>query len=396
MDEALLVVADWLKNGFPTGTPRKTRPVAEIFTVEAVLSAVRTESFGREDAGRVLDALAKRGFIEEATLKGSPSSELALDFLRKAWTEDGPYVLERRAYGHSLTKRHIKESGKRIDRYFAAAFAGIRLCDLRRADIKASLVRLSEEGYSAATVNKAYATLSAPLGWAARNDIIAEDPSKGIPRFAAPSKKKGILDDEELSALFRHAWSHERARVAFMVAATTGARLGEVVALQARDIGEDRLYVRHSWNDVDRLKVPKNGEEREAALLPQVRRDILALLSENPHASGAETFVFYGAKPDRPIDFVAISKAFNGALASIGIDEKTRRERGISFHSLRHGYAKKMSDRLTTERAMKATGHLSKAMLDHYADHHNEEDLAAVGKAAEEAFGKVLEFSRAG
>ena len=90
-----------------------------------------------------------------------------------------------------------------------------------------------------------------------------------------------------------------------------------------------------------------------------------------------------------------MSRAFNEALAAIGIDEEARRARGLSFHSLRHGYAKKMSDRLSTERAMKATGHLSKAMLEHYADHRNEADMDAVAAASADAFGTVLAFKRA-
>jgi len=337
---------------------------------------------------------AQRGFIDRATLKGGPSSELVVDFLRRSWAEDGPYVLERKAYGHDLGKRHIRESLAIIDRYFVSAFPGIRLGDLKRADIKAALVHLSESDLSAGTVNKAFAALSAPLGWAFRNDIIAEDPSEGVPRFAAPSAKKGILDDEELAALFGLAWPDTRARVAFMVAATTGARLGEVMALQARDIGEDRLFIRHSWNDDDRLKSPKNGEEREAPLLAEVRAELLALLATNPHGASAETFPFYGAEAARPLDGQAVSRAFNEALASIGIDEKARRARGLSFHSLRHGYAKKMSDRLSTERAMKATGHLSREMLTRYADHRSEEDMKAVAAASADAFGTVLAFKK--
>jgi len=394
-DEALLIAAGWLQSGVPSGRGHKPRPVAQVFTLETMLSTIRAETFGSEDARRVLETLKERGFIDRATLKGGPSSELVVDFLRRSWAEDGPYVLERKAYGHDLGKRHIRESLAIIDRYFFSAFAGIRLGDLKRADIKAALVHLSKSGLSAGTVNKAFAALSAPLGWAFRNDIIAEDPSEGVPRFAAPSAKKGILDDEELAALFGLAWPDTRARVAFMVAATTGARLGEVMALQARDIGEDRLFIRHSWNDDDRLKSPKNGEEREAPLLGEVRAELLALLATNPHGASAETFPFYGAEAARPLDGQAVSRAFNEALASIGIDEKARRARSLSFHSLRHGYAKKMSDRLSTERAMKATGHLSKAMLEHYADHRSEEDMEAVAAASADAFGTVLAFKRA-
>jgi integrase len=409
-DEALLVVADWLREGLPNPKDRKPRPVAEVFEIEHVLAAVRSSSFGAPDATRVLEALKERGFIDRATVKGTPAAEFVPDFLRRIWAEDGPYVVERRAYGHELTKRHIRESLGIVERYWAPAFKGIRLGDLTRAEVKSAIVHLSETGLAPGTVNKAFATLSAAFGWAARNAIIEEDPTDGIPRFASKAAKKGILEDAELSDLFALDWEDERGKVAFMVAATTGMRLGEVAALQGRDIGEDRLYVRHSWNDDDKLKSPKNGEEREAALLPEVRRALLDLLAKNPHGTGAESFIFYGAYPDRPIDPIAISRAFDKALTHLSLgddfeaatDERkkevlaTWKARKVTFHSLRHGFAKLMADRLETEQAMKATGHLSKAMLEHYADHKTREDFAAVATAAGNAFGTVLSFSRAG
>ncbi|HUX37413.1 MAG TPA: tyrosine-type recombinase/integrase [Rectinemataceae bacterium] len=378
----------------PTGRHRAARPVVETFTVDAVIHAAKAESFTREDAARVLAVFKDRGFVTKVTMKDEPAAELALAFLRRAWTEDGPYVAERRAYGHVLTRRHIREMAAIVERYWAAPLAGLTLADLTRARIKVILVGLSESGLAAATVNKAFACLATPLGWAARNDLIPEDPSEGIPTFTAPARKKGILTGEELSSLVGLAWPDSRARAAFLVAATTGMRLGEIMALQGRDIGEDRLFIRHSWNDDDRLKCPKNGEEREAPLLPEVRAALLALLAENPHGTGADTFVIFGAQADRPLDGQAVSRYFNLALEAIGISDKARQGRGLSFHSLRHGYAKAMADRLDTARAMKATGHLSAAMLAHYADHRSAEDLAAVAGAQADAFGKVLSFRK--
>jgi hypothetical protein len=43
---------------------------------------------------------------------------------------------------------------------------------------------------------------------------------------------------------------------------------------------------------------------------------------------------------------------------------------------------------------MKATGHLTGAMLEHYADHRQEQDFQAIKDAASEAFGKVLNFRK--
>jgi integrase len=64
--------------------------------------------------------------------------------------------------------------------------------------------------------------------------------------------------------------------------------------------------------------------------------------------------------------------------------------RGIDFHSWRHWYAKNMADRLDARTVQKATGHKTEAMLEHYADHELEGDLARLGVAAREAFGGLI------
>ena len=63
---------------------------------------------------------------------------------------------------------------------------------------------------------------------------------------------------------------------------STGLRAGEVLAVQVRDIEEDRVRVRHSWSDHDKLKGTKTGEERAVPLLPEVRTAMLDLARKKP------------------------------------------------------------------------------------------------------------------
>ena len=61
----------------------------------------------------------------------------------------------------------------------------------------------------------------------------------------------------------------------------------------------------------------------------------------------------------------------------------------VIFHSWRHRYATKMAD-LVDERSLGlATGHKTQAMLEHYANHANENHFKAVSAATEKAFGQV-------
>ncbi len=85
--------------------------------------------------------------------------------------------------------------------------------------------------------------MGAPFAWAARNELIPANPAEGIPRFSGQSKKRDILTEDERRSLVALDWPDKRAGVAFLVALTTEARLGEINALQLRDVGEDRLYI---------------------------------------------------------------------------------------------------------------------------------------------------------
>jgi integrase len=397
------VVAGWLLNGIPTGTARKRIP--DVLSLDTIQSAIRSKSFNDADAQAVLLALKERGFIESAFTKASPSAELLPVFLRRVWKADGPYVSERRAYRHTISQRHIQTAESAIRVHWEPAFRAMRLGDVRRNDLKAFAVSLSMKGLAPKTVNKILSFGTTVLRWASQNDLIPDDPTRGVYRFAdIQVKKRGILSSGEVEALCmlpasewcvkaqqgRYSPPVEREKAAFIIALTAGLRLGEVAALRACDIGVDRLYVRHSWSDVDRLKTPKNGDERLGILIPIVRRIILSLLENNPFPANGEQFVFWGRYADRPVDPMRLSRGFNKALAAIGICDSERRKRGLSFQSLRHGFAKEMADRVAIEQAMQATGHKSRAMLEHYADHHTQENYVAVMNASTDAFNKVL------
>lgn len=61
------------------------------------------------------------------------------------------------------------------------------------------------------------------------------------------------------------------ARVAILLAAEAGLRIGEIRAVQWTDIGKDDvLTVRRSLSDLDTLGPPKNGKKREVPLSPRL------------------------------------------------------------------------------------------------------------------------------
>ena len=138
--------------------------------------------------------------------------------------------------------------------------------------------------------------------------------------------------------------------------------------------------------------------------MPQVRDALRSLVKENPHSP--DGFVFWCSKEDEPWDQQMSLYALQDMLVvlSVGIgatDEEKRearsywKERNIVFHSWRHFYAARMSDRLEARKVMLVTGHKTRAVFDGYADHALDSDLSEVAQASAETFKGIIPVSLA-
>lgn len=391
-DAALLKVAEWLEKGVPSGPQRKPRPVENLFTLHSLIDAMRKLDIDPEGAEEIVKILQRRGLIVGSFARPGPGTVPFLDFLTETWDPArSPRLKEKNAYGQAITMRHINESARIISYYWnVPELQGLSLVDVTRDHIKARLMELRESGLSAGTVNKILGAITGPLAWAAREGIIQTNPAEGIPRFSGAVEKRDVFTPEEAALVLSARWKENRARVGNLLAATTGMRAGEVLAVRRSDIGENILEVRHSWSDFDGLKCPKNGESRRVPLLPEVRDELLALIEENPHKC-VDPFAFYSVMPDRPMDQKFLGEGLKAAAEDANIKIG---KRNIVFHSWRHYYAARMADRMAADQIQRITGHKSRAVFDAYADHINQENLAAVGKVGAEVFGNILQFPR--
>ena len=294
----------------------------------------------------------------------------------------------------------------RVRKYWKPFFNDLPLENLTRQDLKEFSIHLSklkkvtntgeevDETLAPMTINHILKCGNVSLKWAAANGIITANPAEGLMKFSGASRRRGILNDDEVEKLFTIGqWIGNPAnRIANILAMQTGCRAGEIVALRMADIGTDRLFIRHSYNVLEGLKSPKTNESREVPLLPETREILIEHAKLNPHGVGPQSFVFWCIdSPCRPHSVRSISNALRKAINSIGIQEAEREARNLVFHSWRHYFARKMTDALD-ERTAKLTGHKTEAMLQHYADHRNEDDFKKALKATSEVFGRILDF----
>ncbi|MGA2613994.1 MAG: tyrosine-type recombinase/integrase [Spirochaetia bacterium] len=406
-DAALLQVARWERDGIPDSRGRP-RSLAAAYDVDTIVQLIRQVSLELKDTERIIAALKARELIEYAVLRDGPGAEGLIPFLLRFWNYDeSPYVREKLTHRQRIGRRHCYDMALWVRTHWKPYFEGRRLAEIRKIDLKDFSAWLDrEKGLQSKTINNVLAAGSVPLRWAFENEYIPTNPARGLVKFGGKSAKRGVPTEDEVRLLFSSPWSHERAYVGNMLSMSTGLRSGEVLAVQVRDIEEDRLRVRHSWSEQDRLKSTKTGEERTLPLLPEVRAAMLELARKNPNGIGPSAFVFWSTvRTDRPMKNDDLLSELKQALISMKLSEEEFRDpqrlrevaaywksRRVCFHSWRHYYAARMADRLEARKVMSATGHRSDAIFQEYADHAAAEVFEEVRTAATEAFGKLVPF----
>ena len=149
------------------------------------------------------------------------------------------------------------------------------LGEITRDDVKKIFMAESTQKLSPKTVKAVLQAVTIPLKWAHLNGMTENNCYSGIILPKSTPKKKVILSLEQTIKLFNAEWDNDRVKLACVIACFTGMRQGEILALQIRDIGEDRIFIRHSYSPYEGLKSPKNGDEREFRIPPELRDMIL-------------------------------------------------------------------------------------------------------------------------
>ena len=158
----------------------------------------------------------------------------------------------------------------------------------------------------------------------------------GLPTNPAASVEKycqrssgdiDVLTPEEVLALVRAAGSEQDAAI-YRLAAFTGLRRGELLALRWRDVdfAGSVVRVRASYA-AGQLTTPKSGKVRSVPMAPDVAA-ALTRLGQRTNWVGDDDLVFPGEAGDC-LDGSALRRRYTAALARAGL-------RPLRFHDLRH------------------------------------------------------------
>ncbi len=403
---ALLIIAEWMRDGVPVEKTDTRRNLADIFTSESAIEAARKAPLTPEEAARIVGILRDRGLVQVSAVQVGPGSIDFTSFLADFWDYDtSTYVKDRLSHGQSIGRRHCNDMASRVSVHWKPVFQGRSLASITKKDIRDFSVMIAGKGLATATVNKILITGTCALTWAKENDLILSDPGEGLRKFSGAGRPRGILEMDEVAELFkREYWTDDRTYTANIAAAFTGMRAGELLGLRVQDLKTDRIVVTNAWGGVDHLKDTKNHGIRQIPLPPALRRALLDLAATNPH--GPAGYIFYGALPDKPMDEKPFLDDFKAAFIAMRVKgnddpqacEKAEAElktRNLLFHSWRHFYSSRMADSIDLRKLSNATGHKTLETLAQYASHAKKDDFAEIGKAVAALFAPVVVSTQA-
>lgn len=205
----------------------------------------------------------------------------------------------------------------------------------------------------------------------------------GLPRNPAADVERPrfrVSDDidafspEEVHALVRAAGS-EQDSCLYLTAAFTGLRLGELLALQWRDVdfAGEAIRVRRSYNVHGGVGSPKSGKIRSVPMVPDVAA-ALARLGEREHFTDDDDLVFAGETGGFQ-DATALRDRYRAAL--------TRAElRQLRFHDLRHTFGTLAVRRAEVPAVQAWMGHADIQTTMRYVHHRDRGDEARLLAAA--------------
>lgn len=296
----------------------------------------------------------------------------------------------------SKPRRGVQERSARLMR----AFGGRRLAEITTAEVARFLAALDREDVSARTVNKHRQVLHAIFEYARRADAfgLRDNAVSGTEKRPEGGPKPiETFDPEEVHAIARAARDgHHRPRpdhdfspatraewrrvndqdaALFVVAAFTGLRLGELLALRWSDVdfAGARVTVARAMSAGEEASTTKSRRFRVVPLADQAAAE-LERLSRRDHFTGRGDFVF--CRPDGgALDRTAVRRRFQRAQVAAGV--RVRR-----FRDLRHTFGTLAIRRLDSVTVQAMMGHSRLATTERYLHAKPRTDDAARLSAA--------------
>jgi integrase len=147
-------------------------------------------------------------------------------------------------------------------------------------------------------------------------------------------KEMGLLTIEEARKLFNcgNVWADKTVLLICKMAFCMGLRKNEVLAIRRENVFDDFISIEGTYNILSGYK-DYYFKRRNVPLLPEIKNELDGLIKVNLNG-----YLFSADGGSKPISSHKINKHFNMALNKIGISNAEKRNRNLSFHSLRWSF----------------------------------------------------------
>ena len=233
-----------------------------------------------------------------------------------------------------------------LDRYVNPNLGNIRLDEFKKSDAKTLLIRLYKGGQSKSSVSLVNHVLSSLFNYAIDEELVQTNPVSGLIRQLKLSRSKRIeiepLDFQEVSLFLRTCLDkYPVLYPLFLTAFRTGMRLGELLALEWKDVDWNShfIWVKRSYK-TGVTGETKSGKWRRVDVSDQLYEVLLELHTLSKAESvmdgnGEDAAGLIFNRNGKHLEQDNTRKTFKKILRAAGIRE-------MRFHDTRHTYASQL------------------------------------------------------
>lgn len=232
-------------------------------------------------------------------------------------------------------------------RHLKALLGHVKVRQLDATTIQAAVNTMREQGYAPNTINARLGTLRGAVRRAIELGWLHYDPFLGVRLPQAPRTKGRVLTDEQLEQVLREV-RKSRWGLAILLAARTGLRRGEILALRWSDLdwetGELRVE-RTIIESQDGVKIQPYPKTRSSVRTVVLDEYMLGLLRRHRHQQAVERLKMGPAWQDHDLIFPGKDGRPAGPAGLYNAVARTGKRLGMPWlrpHDLRHAHASQL------------------------------------------------------
>lgn len=299
------------------------------------------------------------------------------DYLKLFWTyETSPYIKDLKSLGKPVPNKERFNIRLQVIKKFKLDFSGIELKELSSDTINKLIVKVKENfNWKPTTLQNFIYMIKQPLRFLFKHGYLNNNFIDKILTFSAVAEKKEIFTNDEIKTIFsdRNTFVSEQMYLLNKILFFTGARVGEIIALQVSDFAINehscKISIHKNWCTTgNRLKSTKTGRKDEVFIPVAIGRELHEFIKKNTKRN--TDFIFHPETTfDIPLRYASINNDFHKMLKKLNIARPH-----LTLHSYRHTYATMLRDAgYSDEQLLFLTRHDSSQCLQVYINHRTPE-----------------------